>query len=746
MPPDHNQLVPSMYAVSPDRQLSEAEKAMVWKAPASHRISEEERRISGEIKRNWHRGEMKVATILLEGDAGSGKTQLAKALSANLGLPYTKITCFADMDKSDIIGAILPVVSPERLAQLKAADRDVLQALYDSDGFLSAAEMAVNVLGIPHEQAAQHVKRLLAKLSSAIDSRETVEYRYYPSEIVTAFKRGYLLEIQEPTVIRDAAVLMALGSALEPDGSLNLPTETIRRHPDFVAVMTTNRHYAGCRPLNEALRDRVQHAEKMDLPDKSVMVERTEAKTGWRNRPMLERLAEAVIALDQTARANAIKGVAGMRSLFFWADAVAAGASAWQSLYPKVIYKMTTDPDEIKLLEETLAGRGLLAQLDDAERESLREPKRPEAALTEEIHTSGDIDAVFDPHVEADERAIALKKSQDSEDRSTSRSEESGNADSDDLGADGDPFYHPEQSEKKTADALAQERDFRKKRNREARSAASGSIHRAVKLVVHRPGFDADHVKAYERICAELTPVIRETARKVLPLLEHDVTAGFTGNRLYGGTFQADRAAYRDYRYYARKLPPSESPSLAVGLRIDESASMTAAGRLDAAKRAAVAVYEFCRICDIPLLVYGDTADLSRLEQMSIYAYADYEKPDPDDRFKLMGIRARSNNRDGMALRIMAERLAGAPQLTKLLISVSDGQPKAMGDYAGSRAINDMKQTIAEYERRGVIFLSAAIGQDKEIIGGIYGGERFLDIADLRQFPAQLIRAVARYL
>ena len=67
-----------------------------------------------------------------------------------------------------------------------------------------------------------------------------------------AYENGWLLEIQEPTVIRDAAVLMALNSALEPDGSINLPTRIVHRHPDFIAVITTNRSYNGCRPLNEA--------------------------------------------------------------------------------------------------------------------------------------------------------------------------------------------------------------------------------------------------------------------------------------------------------------------------------------------------------------------------------------------------------------------------------------------------------------------------------------------------------------
>jgi nitric oxide reductase NorD protein len=60
-------------------------------------------------------------------------------------------------------------------------------------------------------------------------------------------------------------------------------------------------------------------------------------------------------------------------------------------------------------------------------------------------------------------------------------------------------------------------------------------------------------------------------------------------------------------RYFAKKRPPSESPSLVVGLRVDESACMSAFGRLEAAKRAVLAVYEFCQICHIPILIYGDT-------------------------------------------------------------------------------------------------------------------------------------------
>lgn len=317
---------------------------------------------------------------------------------------------------------------------------------------------------------------------------------------------------------------------------------------------------------------------------------------------------------------------------------------------------------------------------------------------------------------------------------------------SSDLGDNGAPRYHQANPEAMPEEAKKKERDFRKKLNQEAREVVARSVHKGVRLIVHRPDYTRENQREYGVFSRELMPVVQEIARRTLPLLEHEVSSEFARNHYYGSRFQADSVAYRDFRYFARKRPPAEAPSLAVGLRVDESASMSAFGRLDAAKRAVTAVYEFCRLCDIPILIYGDTADVSRLEQMSVFAYADVDKIDPGDRYRLMGIRGRSNNRDGMALRIIADRLTASLRQTKLLISISDGQPKAMDDYTGSRAVMDMQQTIAEYERKGVAFVAAAIGQDKDVISHIYGEERFLDITDLKELPEKLVRMIARYL
>lgn len=675
----------NQWILSPHRQLTEAEKKLVWKKPLSHIESEAERRICAEVKRNWHSDEMKITNILLEGDAGSGKTQLAKALSAEFGLPYTKVTCFADMDKSDVLGSILPVL-PE-------------------DGH----------------------------------SAEEISYQFYPSEIVRAYENGWLLEIQEPTVIRDAAVLMVLNSALEPGGSINLPTHIVHRHPDFIAVITTNRGYNGYRPLNEALRDRIQHAEKMDLPPKAVMVERAAAKTGYSDEVVLSLLADTIIKLDETAKANAIKGVAGMRSYLFWTDAVANGASIHASMYHKVIYKITTDPDEISILEQALSAGGLIEQLDQVEAHR-RESQNPDVM---EMHLTGDGQSFISEEAPMDSDAVRLRKSADSEGHFDQTSDSTTKTQSSDNGEDGLPLYHEMEPERLTEQ---QKEAFRKKLNQKARESVKGSMHQQVKLIVHRPEATEEDRAEYRKEAAVLMPVIRELIHKTTPLFEHETAGEFAKAQLYGTNFCADRVAAQDFRYFARKRPPEEDPSLAVALRIDESASMSAFGRLDAARQAAIALYEFCAGSGIPVMIYGDTADRSRMEQMSLYAYVDFDSKDPAEKYSLVGIQGRSNNRDGMALRIIADRLLTAPQQTRLLISLSDGQPKAMPDYSGDLAVADMKKTLQEYRRKGILFLAAAIGQDKEVISDIYGRENTLDITDLKQLPTRLVQIIARYI
>jgi len=416
------------------------------------------------------------------------------------------------------------------------------------------------------------------------------------------------------------------------------------------------------------------------------------------------------------------------------------GSEIIDALYHKVIYKITTDADEIAILEKVLSERGLLTALEDVSSSLCKTNGE-----VMEIHTEGEIEAAIASLDVDSPPAVALQKSSDSKDVSSYMSESITKSRETETGNEGVPIYHELTPEEQAA--LSEEKKmFRKSLNQQARESVKGTFHEKVGLIVHRPEASLEHHREYNKMISELMPVSRELIRKTTSLLEHEVSASFSKNRVYGTKFHAENISAGDHRYFSRKRPPEEDPSLAVALRIDQSASMKASGRLEAAKRAAVAVYEFCTASNIPLLIYGDTADRSPIEKMSMYSYIDWEKPELNDKYSLMAIQSHSNNRDGMALRILAEKLVKASQSTKLLISISDGQPKAMPDYTGNVAIDDMKQIIKEYSRKGIVFLAAAIGQDKDTISNIYGQEHFLDMSNLGQLPIQLIRIISRFL
>ena len=82
------------------------------------------------------------------------------------------------------------------------------------------------------------------------------------------------------------------------------------------------------------------------------------------------------------------------------------------------------------------------------------------------------------------------------------------------------------------------------------------------------------------------------------------------------------------------------------------------------------------------------------------YAYTDFDSMDKMDRYRLMDLSARYGNRDGAALRYVAERLLKQPEEKKLLLLVSDGQPAGTGGYLGSAAEADLRGIKKEYPNK----------------------------------------------
>ena len=157
-----------------------------------------------------------------------------------------------------------------------------------------------------------------------------------------------------------------------------------------------------------------------------------------------------------------------------------------------------------------------------------------------------------------------------------------------------------------------------------------------------------------QQLLAPLLPVVETITKQLLELLENEAASSYGKGKYSGTRFDASRVAYGDFRTFDKKNPPHEQPSLAIALRIDESGSMVREGRITAAQQAALAVSVFAQRLDLPLMIYGDTADLS-VRETSLYSYKEFAEPFDYVPAKLMSLQPRQNNRDGAVLRVLAE-------------------------------------------------------------------------------------------
>ena len=103
-----------------------------------------------------------------------------------------------------------------------------------------------------------------------------------------------------------------------------------------------------------------------------------------------------------------------------------------------------------------------------------------------------------------------------------------------------------------------------------------------------------------------------------------------------------------------------------------------------------------------------------------------------------------SCNRDGAALQFAGERLLEREEEIKLLITISDGCPRA-NQYYGEVAKRDIQSIKRNLERKGVKLFAAAIGDDRKQIEEIYE-DGFLNILDLQKMPDKVAKLLTGYI
>lgn len=295
-------------------------------------------------------------------------------------------------------------------------------------------------------------------------------------------------------------------------------------------------------------------------------------------------------------------------------------------------------------------------------------------------------------------------------------------------------------AEEKVTEEL--EEELSEELQREANSIRYGNAHRNIHITVNRMSHvDQDLIDSYNRVAPDLLMLSKRLQRSVSAALRDQRQGGKQTGLLIGKRLN-QHALYRtDGRIFYNSRLPTEPINLSVGLLIDESGSMCSNDRITRARATAIVIQDFCESLGIPLMVVGHTAWSSRVQ---LFSYSDFDTYDKNNRYRLMDMSARDCNRDGAALRFVAEKLSKQISEVKILMIICDGQPNDDG-YSGTEAEADLRGIKLEYARKGVKIYAAAIGDDRPRIERIYG-DGYLDITNLNELPMMLTNLIVRSL
>lgn len=286
------------------------------------------------------------------------------------------------------------------------------------------------------------------------------------------------------------------------------------------------------------------------------------------------------------------------------------------------------------------------------------------------------------------------------------------------------------------------EEELSEELQREANAIRYGNAHRNIHVTVNRMAHvDQNLIDSYNRVAPELLMLSKRLQRSVSSALRDRRQGGKQTGLLIGKRLNQHALYRNDGRIFYNSRLPTEPINLSVGLLIDESGSMCSNDRITRARATAIVIQDFCESLGIPLLVVGHTAWSSHVE---LFSYSDFDTYDKNNRYRLMDMSARDCNRDGAALRFVAEKLSKQTSEVKILMIICDGQPNDDG-YSGSAAEADLRGIKLEYARKGVKIYAAAIGEDRPRIERIYG-DGYLDITNLQELPVMLTNLIVRSL
>lgn len=340
-----------VFELSPKRQRTEEELQMISEMKSTidenMQISDTLIDIANDIQKSSNL-KFHFRDYMLKGPTGTGKTTMCKVLGLLLNLPVLTFSCDPDTDQLALGCSIVPNAETEESVSLSLDQFMATMPSIDDMSF-EPEKSYMRLTGETKENvSSDECMSVLLKKWAEVSEKQSKGFRYVYSNIAKAMKYGWIIEVQEPTVIQRPGVLTALNALTDDCGKLDLATgETIYRHPDAVMIYTTNLNLEGCFEMNQSQKSRFSQ-RTIDLPNEDEIVDRLMTSTGYTDKKNAKKMVKVYSLADNYAKSKSIcDGAIDFRALQAWATAnMIRKNKIYENGVTEFIEKCTDDPTQ----------------------------------------------------------------------------------------------------------------------------------------------------------------------------------------------------------------------------------------------------------------------------------------------------------------------------------------------------------------------------------------------------------------
>lgn len=192
---------------------------------------------------------------------------------------------------------------------------------------------------------------------------------------------------------------------------------------------------------------------------------------------------------------------------------------------------------------------------------------------------------------------------------------------------------------------------------------------------------------------------------------------------------------------YSRRIEKIDKKMNMV-LLIDESGSMGDGVKDVNAAKSAILLEQCYKMFPLgQLFIYGFTSDLSE-DEPYFNRVIRYKEPGFELKYGLGDVQGRCNNRDGMCIRAVAQRVRTFTQEPMLYFIISDGQPAASGSYGGMAGIQDTAKAVKEVSGKKFFPIQIGIGVHESVQKMMFTD--YVNYRDSRQMVEDLRRLLVK--